>query len=67
LIKLAPALSGLLTPSQHRKLPALTAAHLDVRYLAAVRSRTPNLSAPVFPPPAGVAAEQGRGRGGGGL
>jgi hypothetical protein len=66
LIKLAPKLSGLLTPAQKRKLPALTAAHLDTRYLAAVRSGTPNLSAPVFPPPAGVAAERGGGRGGGG-
>jgi hypothetical protein len=65
LIKLAPALSGLLTPAQKRKLPALTAAHLDRRYLAAVRSGTPNLSAPIFPPPAGVAAERGGGRGGG--
>jgi len=66
LIKVAPAINGLLTPAQHRKLPALTAAHLDRRYLAAVRSGTPNLSAPVFPPPAGVAAERGGGRGGGG-
>ena len=66
LIKLAPAISALLTPAQQRKLPALTAAHLDTRYLAAVRSGTPNLSAPVFPPPAGVAAERGGGRGGGG-
>ena len=66
LIKLAPALSGLLTPAQKRKLPALTAAHLDRAYLAAVRSGTPNLSAPVFPPPAGVASERGGGRGGGG-
>ncbi|HEY4306348.1 MAG TPA: carboxypeptidase-like regulatory domain-containing protein [Gemmatimonadaceae bacterium] len=66
LIKLAPALNGVLTSAQKRKLPALTAAHLDRRYLAAVRSGTPNLSAPVFPPPAGVAAERGGGRGGGG-
>jgi hypothetical protein len=66
LIKLAPSLNGLLTPAQKRRLPPLTASHLDKRYLAAVRSGTPNLSAPVFPPPAGVASEQGRGRGGGG-
>ena len=66
LIKVAPAISTLLTPAQRRKLPALTAAHLDTRYLAAVRSGTPGLSAPVFPPPAGTAGERGGGRGGGG-
>jgi hypothetical protein len=66
LIRLAPAISGVLTPAQRRKLPPLTAAHLDVRYLAAVRAGTPNLSAPVFPPPAGTAGERGGGRGGGG-
>ncbi|HXT16300.1 MAG TPA: carboxypeptidase regulatory-like domain-containing protein [Gemmatimonadaceae bacterium] len=66
LIKLAPMLSGVLTPAQRRKLPPLTASHLDKRFLLAVRSGTPNLSAPVFPPPAGVAAERGGGRGGGG-
>ncbi|HEY4132014.1 MAG TPA: hypothetical protein VGM50_15490, partial [Gemmatimonadaceae bacterium] len=66
LIKLAPMLNGLLTSAQRRKLPALTASHLDTRYLAAVRAGTPNLSAPVFPPPAGVGAERGGARGGGG-
>jgi hypothetical protein len=66
LIKLAPAINSLLTPAQHRKLPALTAAHLDHRYLLAVRSGTPGLSAPVFPPPAGTPGERGGGRGGGG-
>src|SRR6185436_3441913 len=64
LIKLGPAIKGLLTPAQQRKLPALTAAHLDTRFLAAVRSGTPGLSAPVFPPPAGTPGEQGGGRGG---
>lgn len=67
LIHLASAINGLLTPAQHRKLPALTAAHLDARYLAAVRIGTPNLSAPVFPPPVGTPGERGGGRGGGGL
>jgi hypothetical protein len=66
LIKLAPMLNGLLTSAQRRKLPALTASHLDTRYLAAVRAGTPNLSAPVFPPPASVGAERGGARGGGG-
>jgi hypothetical protein len=66
LMKLAPALHGLLTPAQRRRLPPLTASYLDKRYLAAVRSGTPNLSAPIFPPPAGVGAERGGGRGGGG-
>ncbi len=66
IVKVAPAINALLTPAQHRKLPPLTAAHLDRRYLAAVRSGTPGLSAPVFPPPAGAPGEQGGGRGGGG-
>lgn len=66
LIRLAPAIDGVLTPAQHRKLPPLTAAHLDRCYLAAVRVGTPNLSAPVFPPPMGTPGERGGGRGGGG-
>ena len=48
LIKLAPAINTLLTPAQRRKLPALTAAHLDHRYLAAVRSGTPGTLLPCF-------------------
>ncbi len=66
LIALAPRINGVLTSAQRRKLPALTAAHLDERYLAAVRAGTPNLSAPVFPPPAGTPGERAGGRGGGG-
>jgi hypothetical protein len=66
LIHVAPAINKLLTATQKRKLPALTASYLDLRYLAAVRSRTPGLSAPVFPPPAGTPGETGgRARGGG--
>ena len=64
LIKIGPAIKSLLTPAQQRRLPTLTAAHLDTRYLAAVRSGTQGLSAPVFPPPAGTPGEQGGGRGG---
>jgi hypothetical protein len=66
IIKLAPSINGLLTPAQHHKLPSLTAAHLDRRYLLAVRSGTSGLADPVFPPPAGAPGERGGGRGGGG-
>jgi hypothetical protein len=45
LIALAPKISGLLTAEQRRKLPALVASHLDVRYLAGVRSGTAGGSA----------------------
>ncbi len=37
---LAPAIRGLLTPEQRRKLPAIVASHLDPRYLASIRSGT---------------------------
>lgn len=37
---LAPGISGLLTPTQRRKLPAIVASHLDRRYLASIRSGT---------------------------
>ncbi|HYV96349.1 MAG TPA: carboxypeptidase regulatory-like domain-containing protein [Gemmatimonadaceae bacterium] len=66
LIHVAPSVNHLLSGDQRRKLPALTAQFLDLRYLRALRSRTPGLSAPVFPPPAGTAGETGgRARGGG--
>jgi hypothetical protein len=45
LISLAPAVNALLTDAQRRKLPALVASHLDVRYLAGVRSGTAGGSA----------------------
>ncbi len=37
---MAPAIRGLLTPEQRRKLPAIVASHLDLRYLASIRSGT---------------------------
>ncbi|MEP6619643.1 MAG: TonB-dependent receptor [bacterium] len=40
LIKLAPAISSMLTDDQKRKIPALVASHLDVRYLQGIRSGT---------------------------
>jgi uncharacterized membrane protein YgcG len=40
LVGLAPRITGLLTPEQKRKLPALVASHLDTRYLAGIRSGT---------------------------
>ncbi|HEV7991525.1 MAG TPA: carboxypeptidase-like regulatory domain-containing protein [Gemmatimonadaceae bacterium] len=45
LIALAPAVNALLTDAQRRMLPALVASHLDVRYLAGVRSGTAGGSA----------------------
>lgn len=66
LLRMSPAINQMLTGMQKRKLPPLTASYLDVRYLRALRSRTPGISAPVFPPPAGTAGETGgRARGGG--
>jgi hypothetical protein len=40
LIKLAPAVRGLLTAEQYRKLPPFVASWLDTRYLASIRSGT---------------------------
>jgi hypothetical protein len=37
---LAPAVSGVLTAEQRRKLPSFVASHLDPRYLASIRSGT---------------------------
>lgn len=37
---LAPGIHGLLTPAQRRMLPAIVASHLDLRYLASIRSGT---------------------------
>ncbi|MCC7053913.1 MAG: carboxypeptidase regulatory-like domain-containing protein [Gemmatimonadaceae bacterium] len=37
---LAPAVRGLLTADQRRRLPTLVASHLDLRYLASIRSGT---------------------------
>ena len=40
LIKVAPAVRGLLTPDQWHKLPTFLTPYLDTRYLASVRSGT---------------------------
>jgi Carboxypeptidase regulatory-like domain len=40
LIRVAPAIKGLLTPDQRRKLPSFVASYLDTRYLASIRSGT---------------------------
>jgi hypothetical protein len=40
LTDLAPAVKGLLTPDQRRKLPSFIASYLDPRYLASIRSGT---------------------------
>lgn len=59
LVKLAPEVSGLLSPSQRRKLPPLVAAYLDRRYLAAIRSSTSGSPGGVFAPGAGVPGGMG--------
>lgn len=53
LIRLAPDVRELLTPSQRRKLPALVAAYLDQRYLEAIRSGTSGAPGGVFAPGGG--------------
>ena len=40
LTRLAPAVKGLLTAEQHRKLPSFVASYLEPRYLASIRSGT---------------------------
>ena len=37
---MAPAIRGLLTDEQRRKLPPIVASHLDLRYLSSIRSGT---------------------------
>jgi hypothetical protein len=54
LVAVAPAIRGLLTASQRRRLPDLITAYLDPRYLAAVRSGTSGTPGGVFAPGAGV-------------
>jgi hypothetical protein len=41
MISFAPAVKGLLTDAQWRKLPAFVASNLDPRYLASIRNGTP--------------------------
>ncbi len=45
LAALAPAIKGLLTPDQRRKLPAFIASYLEPRYLASIRSGTAGFTA----------------------
>jgi hypothetical protein len=54
LMAAAPAIKGLLSASQRRKLPDLIAAYLDQRYLAAIRSGTSGTPGGVFAPGSGV-------------
>ncbi len=44
LTRLAPAVNGLLTAEQRRKLPPFIASYLDARYLASIRSGTAGAS-----------------------
>ena len=64
LLKLAPAIKGLLTPEQRRKLPAIVASYLDPRYLAAIRSGTAGLANSGFGPNAGTSFTVDAGGGG---
>ena len=62
LIKLAPGISNMLSAGQKRKIPALVASHLDVRYLQGIRSGTQgNTGGGVF-----MGGFMGGGGGGGG-
>jgi len=54
LLAVAPAIRGLLSSTQRRKLPDLIAAYLDPRYLAAIRSGTSGAPGGVFAPGSGV-------------
>jgi hypothetical protein len=72
LIRLAPAIKGLLKPEQKRKLPSLVASYLDTRYLASIRSGTagaaggPMMMGPgIFMGPGGGGIRTGGGGGGG--
>jgi len=71
LIRLAPAIKGLLNPEQRRKLPSLVASYLDTRYLASIRSGTAGAAGPMmmgpgmFMGPGGGGIRTGGGGGGG--
>jgi hypothetical protein len=70
LLALVPTIRDLLTPSQRRKLPAVTASYLDTRYLASIRSGTAGAggTGPTMfgVPGGGVFRVEGGGGGGGG-
>jgi len=70
LMALVPTIRDLLTPSQRRKLPAITASYLDTRYLASIRSGTAGVggNGPTMfgVPGGGVFRTDGGGGGGGG-
>jgi hypothetical protein len=63
---LAPAIRGLLTPEQYRRIPAFVASYLDPRYLSSIRSGTAGFGGGGGGfVPAGVEAFVGGGGGGG--
>ncbi len=66
LIKLSKPLSGLLTPEQHRMLPAIVASYLDTRYLQGIRNGTAGGAQNPFNSGGGAGIPGGGGGGGGG-
>jgi hypothetical protein len=65
LVRIVPGVRELLTGEQHRMLPPLVAAYLDLRYLSAIRSGTSGNPGGVFAPgAAGVPGGPGGGRSG---
>jgi hypothetical protein len=63
LLVLAPAVRGLLTDAQRRKLPDIVTSHLDARYLRSIRSATVGGAGAggFFPGMGGLAIPQGGG------
>ena len=62
--RLAPVVRRLLTDEQRRKLPALVASYMDLRYLAAIRSGTAGSTGNSFGAGDGIALPAGGGGGG---
>lgn len=65
LIRLSPALKGVLSAGQRRKLPAIVASYMEPRYLSAIRSGTAGAGGSAFMP-GGMMSGGGGGPGGGG-
>ena len=61
LIRIAPAVRGLLTGDQMRKVPAFITTYLDTRYLASVRSGTAGTGLGMMMMPGGMAIPAGMG------
>jgi hypothetical protein len=66
LSRIGPAVKGLLTDEQYRKLPPFISSHLEPRYLASIREGTVSFTGGRFIPPSGGADRVFVGGGGGG-